>query len=200
MAEQLPLPILSPFIQNYDAKTHTLSISIPEAINKRLKNPEFTTNQFPDSVPNKVNLHLIPTSNVESGKEITTDDLIKKQFDSQSWQNQVQKAMAESGLIQDKTKWVDEPITTVNPFSYHDDLFTVRVDNLPEGVDRNKLEDFLIQNDCNYFIRVVVPRDEVGFKRFGFVKFDRLRYALIFIENYQNKRFDNMILKIGLIA
>ena len=200
MAEQLPHQILAPFIQNYDAKTHTLSVSIPYEINKRLKNPEFTTNQFPDSIPAKVNLHLIPTSNVESGKEVTVDDLIKKQFDNQSWQSQVQKAMAESGLIQDKTKWVDEPITTVNPYSYHDDLFTVRVDNLPEGVDRIQLEKFLIENDCKYFVRVVVPRDETGFKRFGFVKFDRLRYALIFIEKYQRKKFENMILNIGLIA
>ncbi|KAH0787174.1 hypothetical protein GPJ56_008888 [Histomonas meleagridis] len=200
MAEQLPLPILAPFIQKYDTKSHTLSVSIPNEINERLKNPEFTTNQFPDYVPAKVNLHLIPTSSVESGKEITIDDLIKKQFDNQSWQNQVQKAMAESGLIQDKTKWVDEQITTVNPFIYHDDLFTVRVDNLPDGVDKYKLEEFLKENGCNYFVRVIVPRDEVGFKRFGFVKFDRLRYAIIFMEKYQHTRFGEMLLSIGLIA
>lgn len=201
MAESIPHSILAPFIQNYDTENNTIRVSINQAINDRLSKPEFTTNIFPEITPLKYNLHLIPTTVNESGKEATVDELIKKNFENKTWKEQVHKAMIEDGLEQDTTKWIDEPITTVNQNKFRDDMFTVRIDNLPEGTDKEILEKVLNNNGCDYFSKVVVPRDEQGaLKRLGFIKFERLRYALKFLEDCPKIMVQSMILSTSLIA
>ncbi|OHS95032.1 hypothetical protein TRFO_10749 [Tritrichomonas foetus] len=201
MIEQLSPMVLAPYIKEFDESSSEVIGSLPRAVVKRLDNPSFTTEQNPDSVPMHLSLHLIPTNTNSQGGEASIQDQIAKHFDNQKWQQKVQKAMANDGLIRDKTQWVDDNITNINLRSSRDDYFSIRIDNLPENFGPHDLEDTLNSYGCSYFVRVVVPRDDQGeFKRFGFIKFERLRHALKCLEDCQRIMVGNMVLNIALVV
>ena len=201
MVEELPLSVLAPFIKGYDESSSELIFAIPQIVRDRLDNPNFTSEQSQNPKSSST-LHLIPTTSSSSEKELTIDEQVKKRFDNQDWRQKVQKKMAEQGFIRDKSTYKDEPIVTINYRNARDDLFSVRIDNLPENFGSHELEDFLtFEQQCRYFTRIVVPRDEHNkFKRFGFIKFDRLRYAIKFIEDYAHLKIKNMMLNVSLVV
>jgi RNA recognition motif-containing protein len=82
-----------------------------------------------------------------------------------------------------------------------DDLFTVKVDNLPDGFQQSDLEDLLFRRGCNYFTKVVIPRNRETqvLQSLAFVKFTRLRYALKFYEDFQKTRARDRVLNTVLV-
>lgn len=196
------LAIIAPFIDNFDPEKRILSGSIPKNAEDRLLSGKYSDEQMPDNTPSNMTLHLIPTNTTDSNTELSVDQLIERQFGTQQWQNQVQKAMTDTKLILNNAGWVDEPVSGVTSVrnTRDDNLFSLRVDNLPDGMGQIDLMQLLREYGCDYFTRVVVPRDEQGtFKRFGFVKFERLRYALKCLEDCPKMKVDNMVINLALV-
>jgi hypothetical protein len=205
MVEQLPLSILAPFIKSIDPETHTATVVISDRICKRLEDEEqcFTQNAMPESEPARTAVRLTPVGNVDISSDLSWEEMVARDFDSnQKWQMRVNTAMADSGLIQDRTGWVDEQAVNISIRSSRDDLFSVRVDNCPEGMSPGDLESLLYTNGCDYFTKVVIPHDDMlgTWKRFGFVKFQKLRYALKFVETCPRMTKNGMVLNVGLVV
>lgn len=203
MTERPPLSlyVLAPFIKEIDESSLEATVHLPAAVENRLRNENFNKKIDQNDIAKREVIYIIPTHSNTEGEEVSIKELVKKEFDNQSWHDEVEEAMKESGLIQDKTEWIDERITNASFRSSHDDDFTVRIDNLPDGYGRDSLKNVLIQEGCQYFSRVVVPSDEQNnFKRFGFIKFKRLRYALKFLEDYSKIKIGGMVLNVALVV
>lgn len=203
MTERPPLSlyVLAPFIKDINEETLEATVHLPTAVDNRLRNENF--NQKIDQSENTKRevIYIIPTHSNTEGEEVSIKELVKKEFDNQSWHDEVESTMKESGLIQDKTEWIDERISNANFRSSHDDDFTVRIDNLPDKCGRDWLKKILLDEGCDYFSRVVVPSDDQNnFKRFGFIKFKRLRYALKFLEDYNKIMVNGMVLNVALVV
>jgi hypothetical protein len=199
MVEQLPLAILAPWIVSAEQGSPEALVSIPRGIHDRLSQPLFTEDHDDRPRPHHL-LHLIPTHSTEIGAELTDEQLVDREFGNANWHERVRREMEEKKLVQDKSAWTNEQPTIYGPRGTRDDLFSVRIDNLPEGFEPWQVEALLVENKCEYWARVVIPRDDDGnYKRFGFVKFERLRYALKFLEESQEMRAENMVLNVGLV-
>lgn len=203
MTERPPISlyVLAPYIKDIDETSLEATVHLPVAADARLHNENFIKKIEQNDTAKREVIYIIPTHSNTEGEEVSIKELVKKEFDNQSWHDEVEEAMKESGLIQDKGEWIDERISNASYRSSHDDDFTVRIDNLPEGYGRDALKSVLLDEGCNYFSRVVVPSDEQhNFKRFGFIKFRRLRYALKFIEDYGKIMVDGMVLNVALVV
>ena len=206
MVEELSPYILAPFIKEIDPDTYTATLNVPEGIRARMQNPAFLVNAFPDRPTSvgtsRIQLNEVRTTN--DSEKVTIDELVEAEFGlkNREWSTRVDKAMKKRGFIQDQTGWIDEQVSNVAMRNSRDDLFTVRIDNLPEQMSQHMLADRLIMSGCDYFTKIVVPRDvdapEINgqpvYKRFGFVKFDKLRYALKFLEDHRKIQVASMIL------
>jgi hypothetical protein len=200
MVEHLPLAILAPWIQAIDHEKSHARVVVPEAIRARLSRPEFTEDREDLSRPSRAVLHLAPTHSAEVGAELTDEQIVAREFGNATWQKRVQRAMEEKGLLQDKRAAIDDETAMVGPRLSRDDWFSVRVDNLPEGFEPYDVERVLQQYGCDYYSRVVIPHDDDDcFKRFGFVKFERLRWALKFVEECAQMKVQNMVLNIKVV-
>jgi hypothetical protein len=177
--------ILAPWIQEIDQAKSTARVVVPAAIRARLSQPTYTDDREDSSRPNHATLHLAPTHSAEVGTELTDEQLVARGFGHATWEKRVQQAMEENGLIQDRRSIIDDQPLMAGSRGSRDDLCSVRIDNLPEVFEP-------------YF--VAIPRDdEEHFKRFGFIKFDRLRYALKFLEDCKRMRVENMVLNISVV-
>jgi hypothetical protein len=202
MVENLPLSILAPFIKPFDPTQTNVSVELPRGVQDRLNKPSFTQDVFPSARPSVGTLRLIATSHGDVNTVLTDDELVEREFSGQRWNQQVQGSLREGGLLQDRSKWVDASQSLVPLEGSSDGLFCVKVDNLPDEVWRDDLAQFLHDHDCRYFEKIVVPsdrreREESGIdksRRFAFVKFTRLRWALKFVEDYQKMTYGNFIL------
>lgn len=198
MVEKISIIAAAPFIKSIDENTLEAKVILPAAVKARLENPNFNVEQN-SYEPARYQLHLIPTSVSSADTDATMDELVAKEFDNSKWQSKVQKAMANQGLIQTKANFVDDRQIISNYTNTRDDYFTVRIDNLPEGTGNHELTNLLLKEGCDYFVRVKVPRgDDNEFKRFGFIKFERLRHALKFMEDHNKILVNNMVLNVAL--
>lgn len=189
LIEELPPYILAPFITDIDPETKEATLKVPNGIRDRLMKKAFTENVFPDRTPGSAKMHLHEVNASQDGDNVTMEELIETEFGlkNREWNARKDKAMKQRGFIQDQTGWVDDQVSNTAIRAARDDnLFTVRVDNLPENMSQAILSKEILNAGCNYFTKIVVPRDlETNEpKRFGFVKFERLRYALKFLEDY----------------
>ena len=217
--EDVSLIILAPFIKEYDPAEGVAKVSIPAAIRDRYEREDraFTSlafkerddredRGFVDDISDRPNLiarfTLHETNVAADDEEVSMAKLIEKEFgpSNREWTLRKEKKMKEQRFIQDTSGWINESETDMGMRSSRDDFFTVKVDNLPEGMDQQRLMDELRRVGCNYFEKAIVPRDETqsGFKRWAFVKFRRLRWAIKFIEDYQKLIVDNMVLNLQL--
>jgi hypothetical protein len=206
MVERVPLAILAPFIKAIDGTTNEAIVTVPDGIRMRLLDPNFTSNMFPDSRPPAGNLRLIRTIQGDVDTAITDEELVDREFKGAKWQQQVQRALLDEGLLQDRSGWVDEQSSIKKVGGGFDDLFSVKVDNLPDGVWNDELADHLRSLNCYYFTKINVPRDSAEMeltgvektRRFGFVKFERLRWALKFCEDFPKMKMGNFMLNVAL--
>lgn len=193
--------VLAPYIKSIDENTLEATVHLPSAVEARLRNENFNRKIESNESSKREVIYLIPTHSNNEGEEVSIKDLVKKDFDNQAWRDEVEDAMKESGLIQNKTEWVDDRVIGPSYRNSHDDDFTVRIDNLPDKCGPDSLKAVLFDRGCNYFSRVVVPSDEqFKFKRFGFIKFKRLRYAIKFLEDYSKIMIDGMVLNVALVV
>lgn len=188
----LDAKILAPFIKEVDPETYEAKLELPAGLCDRQRNPAFLEHAFTDGRPTKVGDAKMQLREVDTSDEVETKTMEKRleeRFEmNHEWHARVEKAMKHHGFIQDQTGWVDEQTSNTATRTARDDLFTVRVDNLPEQMNQMKLTRLLEDAGCCYFDKVIVPRDmETGeCKRFGFVKFAKLRWALKFLEDHRN--------------
>lgn len=199
--------VLAPYIKSIDENTLEATVHLPSAVEARLRNENFNRKIESNESSKREVIYLIPTHSNNEGEEVSIKDLVKKDFDNQAWRDEVEDAMKESGLIQNKTEWVDDRVITTNYRNSHDGFFTVRIDNLPEGYGSIELTNILLDKGCEYFDHVVVPKEDqtgqlkqIRFKRFGFIKFNRLRYAIKFLEDYNKIMEDGMVLNVALVV
>ena len=192
LCETLDRSILAPFITKYDPATGKATVSMPREIAKRLESPAFTENLFPErGQPTPGRLQLIKKTVLSEETEYSIDDQIKKIFSpsNREWVSRKEKLMKERGFTQDESNWGAEDTHHMPDARQHSDsrLFTVKMDNLPDGMSQGELIDELHRHDCYYFAKVVVPRDRDSdkFKPWAFIKFERLRWAVMFLEDYQ---------------
>lgn len=184
--------ILAPFIKEVNPDTYEAKLELPAGLCDRQKNPAFLEHAFTDGRPTSVGQAKMQLREVDTSDEVETKTMEKRleeRFEmNHEWHARVEKAMKHHGFIQDQTGWVDEQTSNTATRTARDDLFTVRVDNLPEQMNQMKLTRLLEDAGCSYFAKVIVPRDmETGeCKRFGFVKFEKLRWALKFLEDHRN--------------
>jgi RNA recognition motif-containing protein len=192
--------VLAPFVTSYNSETGVYTADLPEQIVANLENPNLTDEVTPDKVPAHTKFNLIPTHKVGKDAEATIENLIKHEFGTSRWQETVNKVLISKGVIA-SSKDVAEDIPQYSRFGRDDNLFTVRINNLPDNEGSPQISELLRQNGCDYFERVVIPFDEetAKFKRFGFVKFARLRYALKFIEDHPSIRCGTMLLDLQLV-
>jgi RNA recognition motif-containing protein len=206
MVERLPLAILAPFMKQFNETQTEATVELPDGIRERLTKPGFTAELFPASRPPTSTLRLIRTMHGDVAAALNDEELVEREFSGARWQQQVQRSLREGGLLQDRSGWIDDSQQLVPLDGVPDGLFCVKVDNLPDGVWREQLARFLIDNNCNYFSKIVVPLDrrvldDEGIeksRRFAFVKFERLRWALKFVEDFQKLRMENFILGVCL--
>ena len=200
-ANQLPPVIIAPFITDYNKTTGTYTACIPTVIEENLNNPNLTEEVTPDKVPGHTKFNLIPTHAAGKDDELTVDKLIEREFGSSKWQESVNKVLMSKGLVQN-AKDTAEDAPQYSKFGRDDNLFSVRIDNLPDNDGRDEIADIIRAAGCRYFDRVIVPYDEESgtYKRFGFVKFTRLRHALKFVEDYPSIRCGTMLLNVQLVA
>jgi hypothetical protein len=201
MVEQLPLEILAPWVRTVDPAASVVHCAIPDVVQARLRKRSFTEERDDDRIaPGHAVFRLVPTHSAEVGAELTDEQLVEREFGNSNWQKRVQRAMEERRLVQDKRNWSEGQTTVANQRSSRDEFFSVRVDNLPEGFEPYLVELLLQDYGCNYYAKVVIPRDEnEQYKRFGFIKFERLRYALKFLEDCRRMKVQNLVLNIGLV-
>ena len=193
MVENLPLSILAPFVKEYNPETGEATISIPGEIKERLENRAgaYTENIAPErGPPAPGHLQLIKKTVISEETEYSIDDQIEKIFGpkNREWVSRKEKLMKERGFTQDDSNWVEDTHGMPDARQHSDSrLFTVKMDNLPEGMTQSELMDELERNDCYYYSRVVVPRDRVteAIRPWAFIKFERLRWAVMFLEEYQ---------------
>jgi hypothetical protein len=206
MVELLPLSILAPFIKDIDPRSNQAIVTVPDGIRQRLSDSHFTRNCFPDSRPPEGNLRVIWTTLGDVDTAITDEELVEREFKGTKWQQQVQRALRDEGLIQDRSTWVDEQSSIIKVGNVQDDLFSVKVDNLPDNIWNGELAEHLRSLHCDYFTKINVPIDQremeaTGIerpRRFGFVKFERLRWALKFCEDFPKMKMGNFILNVAL--
>jgi hypothetical protein len=200
MVEQLPPTILAPWVRSIDLSSSQAHVVIPEIIHQRLLNPAFVEDRDDGMPATHTTFRLAPTHSTEVGVELTDEQLVEREFGNAIWQKKVQRAMEDKKLVQDKRGWTDDQPTIPSARSSRDEYFSVRVDNLPEGFDPLQVEQLLRDYGCDYAAKVVIPRDDNDqYKRFGFIKFERLRYALKFLEDCRRMKVQDMVLNIGLV-
>ena len=193
MVDRVPDFVLAPFLARVDPESNTATFEIPKAIAERLEKPAFTESAITrqDAPPGKI--PLIEVSSLADNEEVSLDKLIDQMFGpgNAEWTKRKEEAMKKKGFIQDTSDWVEESTNEFGQRSSRDELFTVKVDNLPEGMGQNELWGALDALGCDYIERVVVMKQDNGeYKRWAYVKFRRLRWAVKFVEDYQKARLD----------
>ena len=200
-AQLLPQEILAPFVTGFDESTGEFIANIPKEIIEHLNSPHFCEPLNDNIMPGSTKFNLIPTHAGGKDAELSVDKLVEQQFSGPKWQEQVNKVLMEKGLVQNSRETNEDAPSFVR-FGRDDDLYTVRVENLPDNEGRDDIADLLHEAGCHYFTKVIVPFDEETgtYRRTGFIKFQRLRWAIKFIQDYQSVKAGNMLLSFKLSA
>ena len=196
----LPQEILAPFVTDYNPETDEFIAVIPKEIENHLNDPNYCES-ISENVPAVAHFNLIPTHAVGNDADISTEKLIEMQFSGPKWEDQVRKLLTDKGLVQNN-KETNEDAPQFSRYGRDDNLYTVRVENLPDLQSKDELEDILYESGCHYFTKVILPYDEEtqSYRRTAFIKFDKLRWALKFIQDYPSIRIKNMLLSFKLSA
>ncbi|EAY09256.1 hypothetical protein TVAG_133140 [Trichomonas vaginalis G3] len=195
MAEELGLSpkFLAPYV--VDKQGDKYIANVPKVILEHLRSPDFTEDVNPMKQPQHAKLHLVLTNNSSKDENVTIDDLVEREFSSEKWTKKVKIHLASKGVYQ-ANRASNEDDIEYSPFGRSDDKFTVKLDGLPEPFDKNDVMDLLYDCGCNYFDKVNIPRerDSDKLKPVAFIKFDRLRHAILFIENNPQIKIGQFIL------
>ena len=198
---EIPVRIFAPFAKLKSSQDGKWDVILPVGIKNRLSDPRFTEDITPEKIPAHGRLPLIPTHINNDDIEVSIPELVKKHFDSQSWKTKVTSKIDKMFGSNDSNQLNDE--SNVNR-RFDDQLFTVRLDNLPENEGSYQIQKFLRDQGIHYFERVVVPNDQVTGKpkTFGFLKFKHLRWALKFINENNNPkiRFQQNLINVQLVS
>ena len=199
-AKLLPQEILAPFVTDYDASIDEFVVSMPEEVIKHLSNPNYC-DPLNDISPGETQFNLIPTHAVGKDADLSTEKLIEMQFSGPKWEDQVNKLLMDKGLVQNSRETNDDA-PQFTRYGRDDNLYTVRVENLPDLQSREELQDILAENGCHYFTKVILPFDDETqtYRRTAFIKFEKLRWAIKFIQDFPSIRIKNMLLSFKLSA
>jgi hypothetical protein len=201
MVEAVPLAILAPFVRRVDRETLQAEVSVPAALHERLSDWHFNDCQSIDAEPSHIAPILVRSHAADIGAELTDEQLIARRFETPAWRNEVNEATSSHPLIARRRGYGDAHSPEVVLRGGTDDVFAVKVDNLLHGFQQSDLEDLLYRSGCNYFTKVLIPRNRETqvLQSLGFVKFTRLRYALKFYEDFQKTKARDRVLNTVLV-
>ena len=191
---------LAPYITDMSEDGVYTIKNFPKAVFDRLSSGNYFKEEGEESNPISSHLRIIPTSNLENDQTLTIEELVNKQFGIQNHEWQTELTSYINKHTHKTTVAVAETNSSTNR-KFDIGLYTVKIENLPEGWNVPDLRKFLFDHDSRFFEKVNVPKDAQGNPRsVAYVKFKHLRYALIFIEKYRNlKTNDFMILNSTLV-
>jgi len=191
--------VFAPFVKQIDLDNRKVSVHIPNPIIERLNNTSFTSDKMNERETSRGKLKLLSTQSITEDTDVSIEEQIKKKFESSEWKNLVEKTIKDGKTPAKKREENNNSLSTRR--ISRDDFFTVRLGDLDKNEGNRDIERLIIDHGCFYFDRCVVPRDEEGnFKQVCFVKFERLRDAVRFMDDCQGKiRHNNMVVSMTLI-
>lgn len=201
--DSIPTYILAPFI--IDAgEDGDIEIELREGVADRLRDGHFSTDFSSEATSDHHMISLIPSTVVDTERTLTIEEKVQREFGhpipKMEWAKSVNEQFAERRrtVRRQDASGGDQQAST-RPY---DDLFTVKIDNLPDNTGPNDLRDLFHYEGTNYYKKVIVPYadDKVSYRRVAFIKFEYLRYALIFLEDYRSFRYKDMVCSSQLIT